>query len=1846
MASGIGLSIDTSFLQSLENADKKIKDLTNKTNHLSRVTVQAFQQMANGGVAPYIEQLNRQKKALEEIGKIKGTSPFLTKMQADAKVAIDEINNLIKALERTKAYRGEMSGRTAISFANSVLGQRGEAKSIDNMKLAISQLEAAQNRLNLNTKTGQKNYEKIGETIKKVKDELDKATGANKKLTQENEKTKGTVKGLGGAISAAFAVNAIRGFLNNLIKVRGEFELQHKSLQVLLQDVDEANELWDKTIALAVKSPYRVKELVTYTKQLAAYRVESEKLYDTTRMLADVSAGLGVDMNRLILAFGQVKAANFLRGTELRQFSEAGVNLLEELSKRFTKLEGRAVSVGDVFERVSKRMVKFADVEAVFQTITSEGGVFYQMQEKQSETLRGMIMNLKDSVDLMFNEMGKASDSPLKGAIRLVRELVENWRKFIPIVSAAGSAFLAAFSVKVIASIGAAFSALWGIISANPIGAAITLITALVAGIVSAKNKVNELTAAMNEVDRDVTKQLEDSITLYRKLAEQVRDVTSTEKERNKAMEQLKSRFGDILPDQLLELEYIQGISDNYKEATDAMMNYYNAKATEQKKDRVESQFGEKIDTEVVDLIQGTRNMISTWREKGLIGERDKVALLSGVGAIVRGVSEGIKNGEIDNNFDSVRRALLQKLSEYSGVDATWDKYIQGGGSMLFEKNISEMIRQITNYRAAIEGIEGLPTETYAEKEAKNIFLPEKENIEATKNAFKEITNLVSEYSNLALDKWGDLDERFNALITKLPQEMVEYIPLLSEMFEKMKVAAAGGAFEFGKSIQGFQQEFTRALPQIMWSQTSEGMFSPISEEINNELISLVDNMDETLQKEADKLDLSKFQKSVVSAMEVIAKETGVNVDKFAKFIPKISDSLSTTRTSVKQQIDLLKMDVTTWTESLKVDQENLNVLRPEALDLTQKQIDETNILIKAYEMLWKFLGGEDKGKKKTNNTIEERIKVVDQMNKKYLELNKTLSKGESLKGAFAAYKDAFATAYDREDVRTMSAEDFAKKVLNFPDEDEIVNWLKDLAKTVSKKEDKFKVEIAIGKFEMDKTVRNAKKQDKELFKEIQDMFDQYELSLELKKLHISPEVAKSLFGIESLGLADIRKKVEEELASARATEGQEDRVKQLEKDLEKVNDMEDKAQIERLTTYLKYTRAAIGERAKIKVEEMTKLQEIDETFTKAMNEAKTEEDKKRIAEQKKLAEEGVRREASEKTHKLDWEDFKASDTFINLFNDLDNASSDLINHTITQIEKFKTEWTDMPVESAKEMALKLNDLQLALMDTDKPLKDNKKLWKELGDEMEKRGIKGRPRNARAQAELAERVTSENKDYEIEIEMANKRVAVLETINNLNAENKAQELEKRGYTKEYVETLGLSEKVLTNTVEANNDLIKDEKESIKGTNEKIAANRKVLNTQKKISQNYQELNDAIGTSKQLANDLYNSFKELTEVLGGDGPAMIFADMGMSMANTVLDTIMLIVQMNAATIAAQGLGAAMKSASGIIGWIVMAIELLVQAITAVVNYAEKMRQMKLDILAEQVDNLKQKYDALAESIEKAWSYKQLEEYSKELEKVQAKMEDAQKDYIKLLESGKDGDAIDIAKEAQRKLDDGLSVDDLSKKERKALLSEEYQDYKEATDALAEMQKDHEEQKKELLEELGGVTDPKDAAEEFVDVWLDAYKETGDGLSGLNEKFDEFFENLIKKKAAMLVAEKALTGWVDAVNDALDPNKDGGYDITDDEQKRINVEAERAKKEANDLLLGIFEGIGVNKEGGLSGLQKGIQGLSEETGQIIEAYLNSIRGYISEQVTHTKNIYNILYDATRSESRALWVRLAKQ
>ena len=265
--------------------------------------------------------------------------------------------------------------------------------------------------------------------FQRLADNLRNASKETKTLKANLDNLLPTLQRLASAFGVAFSVRGLAQFGKKLIETRGEFERQQVALRSILQNKQLADEIWDKTMQAALQSPFTAMQLTTYTKQLAAYRIETDKLFETTKRLADVSAGLGVDMQRLILAYGQVKAANYLRASEIRQFTEAGVNVLGELAQYFTEIRGTAYSTAQVMEMVTKRMVRFEDVEAIFKRMTDAGGTFFNMQEVQANTVKGQINKLHDAYDQMLNTIGQANQGVLRNFISLLIDMVKNWQK-------------------------------------------------------------------------------------------------------------------------------------------------------------------------------------------------------------------------------------------------------------------------------------------------------------------------------------------------------------------------------------------------------------------------------------------------------------------------------------------------------------------------------------------------------------------------------------------------------------------------------------------------------------------------------------------------------------------------------------------------------------------------------------------------------------------------------------------------------------------------------------------------------------------------------------------------------------------------------------------------------------------------------------------------------------------------------------------------------------------------------------------------------------------------------------------------------------------------------------------------------------------------------------------------------------------------------------------------------------------------------------------------------------------------------------------------------------------------
>lgn len=248
-----------------------------------------------------------------------------------------------------------------------------------------------------------------------------------------------------------YSIYAAQNFLRAVVDIGGELENQKIAMASILQDEGKATTIFNQIKKLAVASPFGVMDLNQYAKQLSAYSIPYNELYDTMKRLADISASVGVDMGRIILAYGQIKAAKFLKGTELRQLTEANIPMVDKLAERFSKLEGRIVSAGEVLDIISKKKVTFEDVKDVLWELTDDGGMFNNMQEVLSESVKSKWKNLADAIDIMLGDIAESTGSTLKWTAESLTTLAQNWKEVVPAIEAA----VGAFGVYKVATFGA-----------------------------------------------------------------------------------------------------------------------------------------------------------------------------------------------------------------------------------------------------------------------------------------------------------------------------------------------------------------------------------------------------------------------------------------------------------------------------------------------------------------------------------------------------------------------------------------------------------------------------------------------------------------------------------------------------------------------------------------------------------------------------------------------------------------------------------------------------------------------------------------------------------------------------------------------------------------------------------------------------------------------------------------------------------------------------------------------------------------------------------------------------------------------------------------------------------------------------------------------------------------------------------------------------------------------------------------------------------------------------------------------------------------------------------------------
>ena len=418
----------------LDNATQAQKELNSAQDKANR---KAEAQATRDAAKAKREEAAAEKQRQREIGistqRINSLSDALNRLKSvrfTAKmlgINTDEINQqiykVIDSINLLETARKRLEGKDKDALGS--IGQIGNGREVQLANRVAAEYEKSNREVQKGIELEQKRQQEISKTAAKVQSELVRGF---EKANHHAGALNSTVQDLKSLFLQGGLVFGAQQFAMSIITTGGEMEKQHIALQSILGDMQNANTMFNQIKELALNSPFTFSELNRDVKQLAAYGVEYENLYDTTKRLADMSSGLGVSFDRIALAFGQVQARGWLDGKELRQIAYAGIPLLDKLSKFYSQQEGRKVSTSEIKTRISNREVSFDDVKSIFWEMTNAGGQFYNMQQTLSETLLGRYNKLKDAWEIMLADfasgeslVGKFFKTAIEGVTTLVQ---------------------------------------------------------------------------------------------------------------------------------------------------------------------------------------------------------------------------------------------------------------------------------------------------------------------------------------------------------------------------------------------------------------------------------------------------------------------------------------------------------------------------------------------------------------------------------------------------------------------------------------------------------------------------------------------------------------------------------------------------------------------------------------------------------------------------------------------------------------------------------------------------------------------------------------------------------------------------------------------------------------------------------------------------------------------------------------------------------------------------------------------------------------------------------------------------------------------------------------------------------------------------------------------------------------------------------------------------------------------------------------------------------------------------------------------------------------------------------
>lgn len=1639
-------------------------------------------------------------------------------------------------------YEQNTSYKGALDFS-------AAANTLNRQARAIEYLREARMKLSQTDADYKQKLETLNAAIARHTQSLKEAGESSRNLSKQTSYMSGYISRWAQRMAFAFSVNTVQGFVGQIAEVRGQFELSQRSLEAILQNKPKADEIFNKTVELAVKSPFRIKDLVDYTRQLSAYRIESDKLYDTTKRLADVSAGLGVDMGRLILAYGQVKAAAYLRGSEVRQFTEAGINMYGELQQYFKEVKGEAYTTAQIVDMISKRKVTFEDVEAIFKRMTDKGGTFYNMQKIQAETLQGKISNLKDAFDVMLNDIGKSNEGTFKGLISSVTELLNSWRTIVN-VAKIFAGLLASIYVTTKLTNGA-----WGQTAAN---------------IMASHKRLGVFKALMAALTGDTGKL-------------------------GSAFTALGNTFKASLPLAALTavialVQELVSVNNEYKEAmAKNTEEYYTAQV------RVE-----EIDAEAKTNIQkALQDLVKEMNQKGF--------------EVTIGVN--ISEEEARKQYDIFIKDYQEFLDNMRAIDAKYEANKKKGwlmGDDDIETDMQEYTSSMGEFLQKGDDIRSILAQV--SKESVNLTDSQKEMFKQlaagpqkgqdlldyyakVANALKEIGYIQSGWFGSKQNMVGILGGTGNngydwGIGANADEQLSKFTLAYETYINNLEEVRKEAQSVFG-DVSKYKDEASKKKLKIQIdSEAIKRRWGDIEKDMLYKAYSIKINIDKNnTQKEVSWVDdfISRFFAEKRYGITLSVNEIK-NTSSIKEYLDKSKEFAETAKEWKQFYENVSKATVKEYNVVGKLKDLLQGTLFADAKTITKKQLmalaksrmRENTISSKNLFGIDPF---EEKNRKThTNNKaqrdiLQERISLLKDMNQQY----NTLLKSESKEQALTKTRSMFELAarnvgWNANDILP-DDKSIAKRIR------EIGNQYKEVGKRGNALRIAADIDLNISKTEYDKL-----KDD--ISRNIEDAFSQLQLYKKLKGEGLSDTLIKNMFGDITTSFESVRESIDDEFNKyifkdykskygGDINKWSENIVNQYNKDISNTENVL-KERFGNSDIYKQYLDRVQKLDKQVYQDQVEQTQELikaykqqlsdqlqlDKWYIEERNKLENDPNIAKDPDLKKQLQANLDAQYEKKTDENTWKDFKESDMYIAIFENLDQTSSRVLTAMRKKLDSLRGELKDLSPEQLKQIVQQMEKVDELLVDRN-PFKG---LSKDIA-----KYVKFASKRNQLEKDYLEATENEDK-LENKSKDQNKIVELAKQKYERVAKEKGEDSKEAEQAQEVYDIEKKKLDIILKELEAQGLISKDLAEQIRDGQ---AAEKSLSQKIHDIGEDFSNVADIINGTFEALNDWGLNVEmsdELREV--ADGISKIGSSLSEIDATKPLSVVKGVIGV---------LGGIGKTLGGIFGW----------------GTKDKKLQKQIEKHQKSIEKLQDAYNDLKEAMDEAFDISMLAKYNNEMVK-NLKTQNAHLEAMIKAESSK-------------------------KKKDKEKIEEYRKQIKENEKAIKEAEESLTEQLGGFGSKSNYKSAAEAFAQAWVDAFKEG-SDTLDALNDkFNEYIKNLIVKQAAMRLVGKMLEPVFKAIDDAVAEGSEGGNNGLEATKSELQKAIDIWGQISPVLDENLkrlmdAMGYKPGLNSN----LSALQQGIQAVTENTAQALESLLNSMRFYLATQQADVRIIRDTLIE----------------